>query len=67
MPGYITQHLTQGKKIARDLDLQELRDLLGGVVGQVRHQNLMLGVSIDLPAEHHPDTALEHASRRASC
>jgi len=34
-PGFVTRHLTQGKKMARDLSLVEMSDLWHQVVRQV--------------------------------
>lgn len=50
IPGFITRHLTQGKKIARDLSLAEVSDLWGQVVRQVEAQGLSLGVYAELPS-----------------
>jgi hypothetical protein len=49
IPGFITRHLTQGKKIARDLSPDELRELWEIVATQVREQGLFLGVHATLP------------------
>src|SRR5271155_3844387 len=49
IPGRITSHLKQGKKMARDLTLAELRALWQDVVGQVEHQGLALGVHAETP------------------
>jgi hypothetical protein len=49
IPGRITNHLTQGKKIARDLTIEELGDLWRRVAEQVEDQGLSLGVHADLP------------------
>lgn len=53
IPGYITRHLTQGKKIARDLDMNGLRELWQAVATQVQEQGLALGVHAELPPERH--------------
>lgn len=49
IPGFITRHLTQGKKIARDLSLTEMGELWKQVVGQVESQGLALGTHAELP------------------
>ena len=51
IPGFITRHLTQGKKMARDLSLAELRELWEQVVRQVQSQGLSLGTYAELPPE----------------
>lgn len=51
IPGFITRHLTQGKKIARDLSLAEMGELWEQVVGQVEAQGLALGTYAELPPE----------------
>lgn len=51
IPGFITRHLTQGKKIARDLSLTEMRELWDQVVHQVEAQGLALGTYVELPPE----------------
>jgi hypothetical protein len=47
--GRITPHLTQGKKITRDLSVAEVRGLWEAVVHQVEDQGLSLGVHADEP------------------
>jgi hypothetical protein len=54
VPGFITPHLTQGKKIARDLAPNELRELWENVVAQVQAQGLQLGVFAELPPDRTP-------------
>jgi hypothetical protein len=49
LPGYVTPHLTQGKKVARDLSLAQLRELWKAVVHQVEAQGLALGVWAETP------------------
>ena len=49
IPGYITPHLTQGKKMARDLDLVEVTNLWRAVMDQVEDQGLALGVHAETP------------------
>lgn len=51
IPGFITRHLTQGKKIARDLSTSQLHELWETVVGQVETQGLRPGVFAELPRE----------------
>lgn len=51
IPGFITRHLTQGKKIARDLSLAEVGELWEQVVRQVESQGLSLGTYAELPPE----------------
>jgi|SRR5581483_7684056 len=51
IPGFITSHLFQGKKITRDLNLRELHELWSSVAEQVQQQRLKLGVFAQLPAE----------------
>lgn len=51
LPGYITPHLTQGKKIARDLSLSELGELWHAVADQVEEQGCALGVHAQMPPE----------------
>jgi hypothetical protein len=55
-PGFITPHLTQGKKIARDLAPHELRELWENVVAQVQAQGLQLSVFAELPPDRTPAT-----------
>jgi hypothetical protein len=50
IPGFITPHLTQGKKIARDLSLAEIGELWEQVVGQVEDQGVSLGTYAELPS-----------------
>jgi hypothetical protein len=50
LPVYITPHLTQGKKMARDLSTAELAELWNAVVSQVEGQGLALGVRAEAPA-----------------
>lgn len=52
IPGFVTRHLTQGKKMARDLSLAEISELWQQVAHQVEEQGLSLGTYADLPAEH---------------
>lgn len=59
IPGFITRHLTQGKKIARDLNMTELHELWETVVAQVRGQGLKLGVFAELPPEQPASSALD--------
>ncbi|MBA3366250.1 MAG: hypothetical protein H0U03_10780 [Actinobacteria bacterium] len=49
IPGFITSHLTQGKKIARDLSLAEMSELWKQVVRQVESAGLSLGTYAELP------------------
>lgn len=49
LPGYVTPHLTQGKKIARDLTLATLDDLWQEVARQVQQCGLAFGVYAELP------------------
>lgn len=49
MPGLITPHLLQGKKIRRDVSLDEQKNLWDEVVRQVTEQGLALGVHVALP------------------
>ena len=49
--GFTTRHLTQGKKMARDLSLAEVRQLWEEVVEQVEKQGLSLGTYAELPSE----------------
>lgn len=51
IPGFITRHLTQGKKMARDLSLAELGELWHQVIRQVEEQGLSLGTYAELPAQ----------------
>jgi hypothetical protein len=51
LPGYITSHLTQGKKITRDLSVSEVAELWREVIAQVEGQGCVLGVRADLPRE----------------
>ena len=51
LPGLITQHLTQGKKIARDLSPTDLHGLWARIVEQVQRQGLTIGVRAELPPE----------------
>jgi hypothetical protein len=62
IPGRITPHLTQGKKIARDLTLATLDDLWRDVVRQVEEQELALGVYAELPRKR--DASGEEAEHR---
>jgi hypothetical protein len=69
IPGLITPHLTQGKKMARDLNLTEMHELWETVVAQVQAQGLMLGVHAELPpdlTESAPVKA-ETSARRGHC
>ena len=50
VPGFVTPNLTQGKKIARNLGLAEVRELWEDVVQQVEVQGLALGVFAELDA-----------------
>lgn len=52
IPGFITRHLTQGKKLARDLSLGEVGELWEQVVRQVEGQGLSLGTYAELPSQH---------------
>jgi len=67
IPGFITPHLTQGAKIARDLDMNKLRELWETVAGQVQRQGLMLGVFADLPPQSQRQVAGETLTGPASC
>lgn len=49
LPGFVTPHLTQGKKIARDLSADEVRSLWGRVVRQVEREGMCLGTYAALP------------------
>jgi len=49
LPGLITPHLQQGKKIARDLTLAEIGQLWKQIVRQVEDQGLFLGTYAALP------------------
>lgn len=49
LPCYVTPSLTQGTKIAYDLEPPKLRDLWREVVRQVETHGLMLGVRAELP------------------
>lgn len=49
IPGFITRHLMQGKKVARDLSLAEIGELWEQVARQVEAQGLALGTSAELP------------------
>jgi hypothetical protein len=51
IPGFITRHLSQGKKIARDLSLREMGELWEQVAEQVESQGLALGTHAELPPE----------------
>ena len=53
LPGFVTPHLTQGKKIARALSDAELEELWQSVVQQVTDQGLYLGVHAALPSEQY--------------
>jgi hypothetical protein len=52
LPGFITPHLTQGKKIARDLSQPEIAELWDDVARQVADAGLALGVRADLPGRN---------------
>jgi hypothetical protein len=52
LPGLITPHLTQGKKITRDLGIAEVANLWRGVADQVEDQGLALGVHAETPRMH---------------
>ena len=68
IPGYVTRHLTQGKKIARDLTLAELGELWQEVVRQVEEQQLALGVRAELPPKRaEGEASREGAGLRAGC
>jgi hypothetical protein len=49
LPGLITPHLTQGKKMTRDLGIAEVTNLWRAVVDQVDDQGLALGVHAATP------------------
>jgi hypothetical protein len=49
LPGFIAPHLTQGKKIARDLSQAEIAELWDDVARQVVDAGLVLAVRADLP------------------
>lgn len=49
LPGCITGHLTQGKKIARDLTVAEVGELWRHLAEEVEEQGLSLGVHAELP------------------
>ena len=51
IPGFITRHLMQGKKMARDLSLAEIGELWEQVVRQVDSQGLALGTYAELPPQ----------------
>jgi len=51
IPKLVTPHLTQGKKIARDLSIGELSELWDEVARQVAGAGLHLGARADLPHE----------------
>jgi hypothetical protein len=51
IPGFITRHLTEGKKMARDLSVAEVAELWEQVVRQVESQGLSLGTYAGLPPE----------------
>lgn len=55
IPGYITPHLTQGRKMARDLSLAETRELWEEVRRQVEVQGLSLGTYAELPAQRNEE------------
>jgi hypothetical protein len=67
IPGFITRHLTQGKKIARDLSLAELDELWETVVAQVEAQGLALGIEAQLPPERVASGAAEAPVARDRC
>jgi hypothetical protein len=51
IPSFITRHLTQGKKLARDLSPATLGHLWEQVVRQVEEQGLSLGTYAELPSQ----------------
>jgi hypothetical protein len=67
IPGLITPHLTQGKKIARDLSLTELGDLWEQVVRQVEEQGLSLGTYAELPSQHEEGGGVEDPAPVGRC
>jgi hypothetical protein len=68
IPGRITPHLTQGRKIAADLTVQELGVLWRQVARQVEEQGLSLGVHAALPRERQGETGpVEDADSVSQC
>jgi hypothetical protein len=68
IPGYMTPHLTQGKKITRDLALAQLSELWEEVVRQIVEQGLALGVHAELPPRRVERAAIQdRRAPRARC
>ncbi len=59
IPGFTTGHLTQGKKMARDLSLTEIGELWKQVVRQMEDQGVSLGTYAMLPSQRKEQNVMQ--------
>ena len=68
LPGYVTQQLTQGKRIARDLEFAAITELWNEVARQVEAQGLCLGTHAELPTRRSvTGSSVENAATASRC